>query len=151
MNGKNFNRGFSLVGVLLAVAIVGVLLVLALDYYQPTLSGFQEGRGDRPSFRANISKTQMQNLHRAELMYFAIHRTYATWDELISDGQIPRGYTNRAMGRGTPYMPYYDIDIHVTETGFIITATPNMGAGAPEGTPILRIDQSGQLEEVPTR
>jgi prepilin-type N-terminal cleavage/methylation domain-containing protein len=142
-------HGFSLIGMLLAVAIIGVLLVMALNTYQPVLNSFEQGTGDRPSFRMNISRTELQNLHRAEVMYEQLHHSYATWDQLVSDGMIPRGYTNRATGRGTPFMPYYDIDIQVFNTGFVITATPSMAAGAPEGTPILRIDQEGVIEEVP--
>ncbi len=144
-------RGFSLIGLLLAVSIMGIMLVMALDTYQPTLQSFEGGLGNRPSFRLNISRMQIRRLHQSEVIYFSLHRSYATWDQLVADGEIQRGYTNRAMGPGTPYMPYFDIDIQVTGTGFVITATPNVVAGALEGTPILRMDQSGNLEEVPAQ
>lgn len=144
-------RGFSLIGILVSVVIVGILMTLALQTYQPVLTSFETGMGDRPSFRLDISRAQMKRLHQAEMVYFQVHRKYATWDELIRDGQIQRGYSNRAQGPGTPFMPCYDIDIRLTGRGFVITATPDLSAGAAEGTPVLRIDQSGALEEVPTQ
>ena len=148
MNRSNAQRGFSFIGLLLTLAIIGVLFALSFNSYKPALQSFDQGMGSQPSFRLNISRNQMKQLHTAEIMYFQIHRSYATWEQLIADGQIPRGYSNRAQGSGTPYIPYHDINVQISNTGFVITATPNTAAGASEGSPILRIDQSGNLEEV---
>jgi len=142
-------RGFSLIGLVIAMAIVGILLVYALQNYQPVLTSFEKGTGDRPSFRADISKDQVRKLQQAEMMYFDIHRTFATWDQLMKDGEIARGYSNRAKGPGTPFIPFYDINIEITENGFIITAAPNFAAGAVEHSPTWKIDQDGNFQEVP--
>ena len=136
---------------LVTVAIVGILFVTAMQNYLPTLKSFESGSGDRPSFRLDISRAQMQELHRTEVLYYSLHRTYATWDQLMSDGMIAPGYSNRAQGGGTPFIPVYDINIEITPNGFTITATPSLSAGASPGMPILRIDQEGALEEVPTK
>lgn len=99
----------------------------------------------------NISRAQLMQLHRMEMLYFNLHRSYATWDQLVKDGLIARGYTNLAQGKGSPFIPYYDIDIQVKPDGFIITATPNFPSGAAPGSPILRIDEDGVIEEVPSK
>jgi Tfp pilus assembly protein PilE len=151
MRGSRNQGGFSLIGLLLTVAIVGILLVISLQNYQPTLQSFQTGTPGQSSFKLDISRAQMQQLHRAEVMYYNIHRSYATWAQLVSDGEIARGYSDKAQGPGTPFIPYYDIDIQVTENSFVITASPSVPAGAPPGTTALRIDQDGTLEEVPSQ
>jgi Tfp pilus assembly protein PilE len=143
--------GFTLISLLITVAIVGILLVLSMQNYQPVLQNFQTGTPGQESFKHDVSRAQIRDLHRAELMYYAVHGTYATWDQLLSDGEIARGYINTAIGRGTPFIPYFDINIQVTDNGFVITATPSLAAGAPAGTTTLRIDQEGTLEEVPTQ
>lgn len=151
MGGRRRQDGFTLIMLLVTVAIVGILFVAAMHSYQPALKSFESGSGDRPSFRLDISKASMQKLHQAEVMYYDIHRSYATWGQLMSDGMIARGYSDKAQGGGTPFIPVYDINIEITSNGFTITATPNMSAGASPGMPILRIDQEGALEEVPTK
>jgi prepilin-type N-terminal cleavage/methylation domain-containing protein len=145
-------NGFSLIGLLVTVAIVGVLLAMSLQNYQPVLQNFQTGTPGQASFKLDISREQLRQLQRAELMYFNVHNSYATWEQLVSDGEIARGYNKNAIQHpGTPFIPYYDINIEITETGFVITATPSIPAGAPPGTATLKIDQDGNLEEVPTR
>lgn len=148
MGGPRNHRGFSLIGLLLSVAIVGILLVMALQTYQPALQSFETGKTAGESFGLTSARLQMRQLYAAEVMYFNIHRTYGSWQQLQQDGMIQRGYSNRAQGGGTPFIPHYDIDIQADATGFVITATPNPAAGAVEGAPILRIDQGGELEEI---
>ncbi len=148
MKKRGAERGFSLIGLLLSVVIVGILLVMALQTYQPVLTSFQTGTGSPGSVGMNLTRVRMHNLHQAEMIYYSLHRSYGTWDELVRDGQIARGYSPHALGAGTPFVPCHDIDIQVSHNGFVITATPNTAAGAPEGSPILRIDQEGLLEEV---
>jgi len=148
MQNRVAQRGFSLIGLLISVVIVSILLVMALQTYQPVLTGMQSGTGPAGSVGMNMSRVRLRSLQQAEGMYYSIHREYATWDELVADGQIPRGYSPNATGSGTPFVPCHDIEIQVTQNGFVITATPNVEAGAPEGSPILRLDQTGQIEEV---
>jgi hypothetical protein len=90
----------------------------------------------------------MRQLHQAELTYFSLHHSYGTWAELVRDGQVPGGYTNRVGATGQPFVPGHDVEIEVTSSGFIITATPSPQAELPDGSPVLKIDQSGRLEEV---
>jgi len=151
MGGLPREEGLSLIGLLLTVAIIGVVLVLSLQTYKPVLQSFETGGGSAASFKLDISRAQMQKLYQMELLYYTLHRSYATWDQLVADGQIAQGYTNRAQGRGTPFIPYFDIDIQVSPNGFVITATPSFAAGAPPGTPVLKIDQEGNLVEVPSK
>jgi Tfp pilus assembly protein PilE len=141
-------RGFSLIGLLLSAVIVSILLVMALQTYQPVLTGMQSGTGPVNSVGMNMSRVRMRGLAQAEAMYYAVHREYGTWDQLVADGQIQQGYSPHATGSGTPFVPCHDIEIQVTRNGFVITATPNTEAGAPEGSPVLRLDQTGRIEEV---
>jgi len=148
MNRRGAERGFSLIGLLISAVIVSILLMMALQTYQPILTEFSTGTGPTGSVGMNLSKVRLRNLHQAEAMYFAIHQSYATWDQLVRDGQIPRGYTPNALGPGTPFVPCHDIAIRIMRNGFVITATPNTEAGAPEGSSILRVDQTGTITEV---
>jgi len=151
MGGLRRQQGYSLIGLLLTVAIVGILIVLSLKTDLSTLRGFQTGYGSGSSFKLNIASAQLRSLGQAEVMYYNVHRSYGTWEQLVSDGEIQRGYIKTAQGRGTPFIPYYDIDIKVTASGFVITASPNLAAGAVAGSSTLRIDETGSLEEVPTK
>ncbi len=140
-------RGFSLIGLLISATIVCILTVMALQTYGPVLQSANTGGGTN-ALGMNISRMRMRELHQAEMTYHSIHRSYATWAELVRDGQIPMGYASRAVGAGKAFIPGHDIEIEVKDRGFIITATPNPEAGTSENSPILRIDQSGRLEEV---
>jgi len=143
-------RGFSLIGLLIACVIVVIMMTMALKTYGPVLQSVNTGTGGTNSIGMNMTRTRLHNLHQAEVMYHSVHRSYGTWEQLVSDGQISSGYSNRSMGRGTPFVPCHEVRIDVTRTGFTITATPNTIAGAPEGSPTLVIDETGQIEEVQT-
>ena len=142
-------RGFSLIGLLMTVVIVCILLTMSLQTYSPIMQGANSGTGTSP-LSMDLSKTRIREVFTAEQLYYSLHRSYATWPELVRDGQIPGGYTNKAQGAGTPFVPGHDVEIEVTQHGFVVTATPNAAAGALPGSPILKIDQDGKLEEVPT-
>ena len=150
MNDRRQQAGFTLIGILLAVAIVGILLVMSMQNYKPVLTNFQTGTPGRESFKLDISKSQLSKLQEMEVLYYSVHNSYATWDQLVKDGDIAQGYSAKATDR-TPFIPYYDIDIQTSQTGFVITATPSYAAGAPVGTSTLKIDENGNVEEVPTK
>ncbi len=140
-------RGFSLIGLLLSVTIVSILLVVALQSYGPVMQGANTGTG-KNALGMEMTKVRLRGVYQAEAIYYSLHKKYGTWAELVRDGQIPRGYSDRAMGAGTPFVPGHDIEIKLTPTGFVVIASPNPSAGALEGSPILRIDETGRLEEV---
>ena len=148
MRNATGERGFSLIGILISATIVCILMVISLQTYGPALQSANTGTGTN-ALGMNLSKTRVRQLHTAEQMYHSLHRSYATWEQLVQDGQVARGYSRNAQGPGTPFVPGHDVEIEVTGNGFVITATPNPDAGAAEGSPILRIDKSGRLEEVP--
>jgi len=141
-------RGFSLIGILISAVIVCILFTMSMQTYGPILQSGSSGTGTN-ALGMNMTKTRVRQLYTAEQMYHTIHRSYATWAELVRDGQISRGYTSNTQGGGTPFVPGHDVEIELTTNGFVITATPNPDAGAAEGAPVYRIDQSGRLEEVP--
>lgn len=151
MSEPSRQRGFSMIGLLLTVAIIGIISVTALQEYKSVLPSMRPGGGNATGFGTETAKLHMKQLHQMETLYFSIHRSYATWDQLVSDGEIQRGYSNKGAGKGTPFIPNYDIDIQVNETGFVITATPNLSAGAVVDAPSFKIDQDGYLEEVPPK
>ena len=150
MRNTNGERGFSLIGILISAVIVMILVMMSLQTYGPVLQGAGGGGGGGGATNAlgmNMAKTRVRQLFTAEQTYHTLHRSYATWEQLVSDGQIPRGYVREVQGRGTPFVPGHDVEIELTDSGFVITATPDPDAARK--TPILKIDQSGQLEEVP--
>jgi Tfp pilus assembly protein PilE len=144
-------RGFSFLGILIAVAIVGILMVMSIQNYQPVMSSMRPGGGSRPGLGLTTAKAHLTQLHQAEFMYYNVHKSYATWAELVQDGEIQHGYSDKAKGKGTPFIPNYNIDIQITEEGFTITASPDLAAGAEPGSPTLKIDQEGIVEEVASK
>jgi Tfp pilus assembly protein PilE len=144
-------RGFTFLGILIAVAIVGILMVMSLQNYQPVMQSMRPGGGSRPGLGLTTAKAHLTQLHQAEIMYYNVHRSYATWAQLVQDSEIPHGYSDKAKGKGTPFIPNYNIDIQITEAGFNITASPDIAAGAEPGSPTLRIDQEGNVEEVSSK
>lgn len=143
----NHQTGFTLIGMLISVAIVGVLMVMMLNS-SGSFFGTSSGNQNTNALGMDMTKTMIRQLHQAELRYHGIHGTYATFAELIQTGTIARSYTNRALGAGTPIVRNYDVEIEVSRNGFVITATPNHQAGAGPNSPVLKIDLSGRVEEV---
>ena len=147
MGDKQGQRGFTLIGMLLSVVIVGVLMVMALQSYKDIPQMLTTGSGGSTGF--SLAKIRMNELYTAETIYFSLHKSYGTFEQLLSDGQIVRGYSTRTAGAGMPFVPGHNLTIEVTESGFIATATPDPAAGASAGQPKLRITQEGVLEEIP--
>ncbi|HEX9743999.1 MAG TPA: prepilin-type N-terminal cleavage/methylation domain-containing protein [bacterium] len=145
MSTAQRQRGFTLIGLLISVVIVGILMVMALQSYSGIPQQMTSGNGGSMGF--SLARSRMQQIATSETTYYSIHRRYGTWEELIADGQISQGYTTRA-GR-SPFVPGHDLSLELTSTGFTAIATPNVHFGAAEGSPILKITESGHLEEIP--
>jgi type II secretory pathway pseudopilin PulG len=140
-------RGFSLIGLLMSVAIVCILTVMFFNM-SGSLTYSGSGNGNVNALGLDLTKQGLRQLQMAEISYYSTHNSYATYGELVQSGMIPRNFTNRALGAGTPIALHYDVDIEVFDNGFKITATPNHEAGAGPDSPILTIDLSGFVEEV---
>lgn len=140
-------KGFSLIGLLMSVAIVCILTVMFFNM-SGSINYTGSGNGNTNALGMDMTKAGMRQLHLAEISYHSTRGSYATFPELVQSGLIPRNFTNRAMGAGTPIVTNYDVEIEVFDNGFKITATPNPEAGAGPNSPILTIDLSGSVQEV---
>lgn len=141
------HRGFTLIGILISLVIVCLLFLYSFNSFKGTYTGYSSTRISNMEY--GLAKMRMQQIKTAEQIYFSLHRRYGTFEQLVSDGQIASGYTTRTAGHGTPYVPLHNFVIELTGDGFIVTATPDTFAGAPEDAPILRITNDSDLEEIP--
>lgn len=122
---RNTSRGFTLVELLVTVAIVGILAAIAYPSYAAYLV-----RSNRSAAQAHL-----MDVAQAETQYMADTRTYAS---TLTDLKITTPAKVGAL---------YDISIEVAEVGsppaFTITATPKTGS-TQESDGELSINSAGE-------
>ena len=121
------SRGFTLIEILIVVALVGILLAIAWPGYQSQLR-----KGHRSDAQA-----VMLDIANREQQYLLDARAYATgagYLTALNMGTLPTSLTN-----------YYTLTVTVpagaTTPAFLITATP-IGGQVPDGA--LTLDNTGQ-------
>lgn len=119
-------RGFTLVELMLAVAIIGILAAIALPSYSQYL--VRSNRAAAQSYLMELSQAQAQ--------FKADSRSYA---DLVDDLELP--VPDHVAAK-------YDVEITLEAgppQGYTITATPKSG-GSQAGDGALSIDQAGTRE-----
>ncbi|MBE0613902.1 MAG: type IV pilin protein [Burkholderiales bacterium] len=130
MNPKRRNRGFTLIELMVVVAIVAILAGIAYPSYKNyVLKGH---RASAQAFLMDAAQRQQQ--------YFLDNRAYASGLDLLF------GTATAAAAVPSEVSPYYGTPVVVTTAGppatFLITATPQ-GSQATNNEPALSIDQAG--------
>ena len=122
-------RGFTLVELVIVVAVIGILMAIAIPSYQNHLR--KARRAEAQTYLLDIANLQQQYLLDA--------RTYALGAGALTalNKPPPSGVSN-----------FYTVDVSpaapTIPPSFLITATPKPGAQASDGT--LTLDNTGRKQ-----
>ncbi|MCG3152503.1 MAG: hypothetical protein GEEBNDBF_01803 [bacterium] len=148
-------RGFSMISILISVAIIGILVVFQLQSMQSATKGLNPGQGSasvtNPSFGNATTIHSLKQIHMMQLAYHQRFGRYATFEELVADGSIPAGYSAREDDpSGVAFVRYYDLELHAGPEHYILLAFPNSQASIefPDvNMPAYRITEKGEVTE----
>lgn len=148
-------RGFSLLNILISVAIVAILAVTALKDYKGAVRALKPGGGSSsvtsPGFNAATIISQLRQIHAMQLAYQQRYGKFATFAELLEDGSIPKGYAAREDdATGVGFIRGYDLEFSASKDNYIVLAFPNSASAKEfpdDHLPAYRIDQTGEVRE----
>ena len=112
---RRLQRGFTLIELMIVVAVVGILAAIAIPSYQDSV---------RKSRRAQAKADLVEYAQMAE-RWFTVNNSYAAF-ALPADRETPQ----------------YDIQVNAAATTFTLTATPEDGQ-AEDRCGTLTINQAG--------
>jgi type IV pilus assembly protein PilE len=127
MINKTNSTGFTLIELMIVVAIIGILAAIALPSYQDSV---------RKSRRAD-AKSDLMGLANAMERHFTEQNTYCGTASSDCTGS-PIVYTTNPQNTN-----YYSFDIDATATTFTLTATPK-GAQASDTCGDLTLNWHGE-------
>jgi len=121
-------KGFTLIELMVVVAIVAILAAIALPSYQE-----QMRKSRRAQAKADLTELAQQ-LERA----YTINRSYGVASFVLADSGITQSPRD-----GNPFVAY-TIALAQTTTTYTLTATPTGTAQATDRCGILTLDQTGK-------
>ena len=117
----NKSRGFTLIELMIVVAVVAILAAIALPSYNEHVR----------KTRRTQAKADLSEIAQALERQFTLQRTYAAFPETFN--QSPRTGT-----------PYYTISYALAATTYVITATPVAPQDKDTKCKVLSLNQLGQ-------
>lgn len=144
----------SLLNILITVVIIAILVIWQLQGLQQAKRQFDPGltpSGQQSGFSVANVQNQMRQIHLMQLAYHQRYGKYATWEELVSDGSVPKGYVLREdEEQGVAYIRGFNLKLHATKDSYLLLAFPNSESAKmhpDEYIPSYRIDQTGEFRE----
>ena len=128
---NSYHRGFTLIEILLVVAIVGILFAAAIPMYR----SFQV----RNDLDITTSQT-IQSLHRAQILAQAMDGD-STWGVKIQSGSVVLFQGSDYATRNTTHDEIFNIPVNITLSGISeIVFSKSDGAPSPTGIITLTTD-----------
>lgn len=128
MRGMQKSKGFTLIELMIVVAVIGILSALA--YYNYSRYGFRARRAD--------GKNLLMNISSAEERYYTNFNRYA--GSVTAAAPTGLGFANANSEKG-----YYKVVVALTnvDQGYTLTATPQTAAQASDQCGNLTLTNTG--------
>ena len=113
---KRDERGYTIIEVIIVAMIIGILVTIGTAHYLEA----------RRLASEHLCATRLANIDAYQRMYYRQFATYATFQELQTEGFIDAAYTSYddVLSNTTPYIPEYFMTFNISGDTYMVSAQP---------------------------